>query len=48
MNIESHIENATRAIHNAKIVRNTSKKILSKKSNIPQHIFILIHQPNLR
>ena len=39
MNIDSHIENATRAIHNAKIVRNTSKKILSKKSDIhPEHV----------
>ena len=39
MNVDSHIENATRAIHNAKIVRNTSRKILTKKSNIhPEHI----------
>ena len=39
MEIDSHIENATRAIHNAKMVRNTSKKILTKKSNIhPEHI----------
>ncbi|MDH3311632.1 MAG: hypothetical protein OEM28_00605 [Nitrosopumilus sp.] len=39
MNIDSHIENAARAIHNAKMVRNTSKKILAKKSNIhPEHI----------
>ena len=39
MNLDSHIENATRAIHNAKIVRNASRKILTKKSNIhPEHI----------
>ena len=39
MQIDSHIENAARAIHNAKMVRNTSKKILAKKSNIrPEHI----------
>ncbi|MDH3360932.1 MAG: hypothetical protein OEL56_01995 [Nitrosopumilus sp.] len=39
MNIDSHIENAARAIHNAKMVRDASKKILAKKSNIhPEHI----------
>ncbi|MGY5147281.1 MAG: hypothetical protein ACW9W4_04720 [Candidatus Nitrosopumilus sp. bin_7KS] len=39
MNIDPHIENATRAIHNAKIVRNTSKKLLAKKFNShPEHI----------
>ncbi|MCV0392089.1 MAG: hypothetical protein K5790_02215 [Nitrosopumilus sp.] len=42
MNIDSHIENAARAIHNAKMVRNTSKKLLIKKSNIhPEHIIEL-------
>ena len=34
MNVDSHIENAARAIHNAKIVQGTGKKILRKKSNI--------------
>ncbi|MHA7647423.1 hypothetical protein [Nitrosopumilus sp. S4] len=39
MNIDSHIENAARAIHNAKMVRNSSKKILLKRSNNnPDHI----------
>jgi len=39
MNIDYDIENATRAIHNAKIIQNVSKKILRKKSDIhPEHI----------
>ena len=39
MDIDSHIENATRAIHNAKMVRNASKELLVKKSSIhPEHI----------
>lgn len=39
MNINSHIGNATRTIHNAKRVRDTSKKLLAKKINIyPEHV----------
>jgi hypothetical protein len=34
MNMDHHIENASKAIQNAKIVQNTAKKILTKKSEI--------------